>query len=252
MGKPLLFVVALPWEKRAIARQLKTSSAGRSGAAELERGVDQHRNIWFLRTGMGPERADRAIRWAAEIVQPHAVISTGCAGSLAAGLAAGDVIAPHDVVDADGRKWPTSPRWRERYERAAAAAGIRAWSGRIATTARVLSGCEEKRRFAERTTAIAVEMEGAAIAAWASAAKIDFAAVRVIVDSLEMAIPMEVLVLSTQAGRVSPLRLLRAIFGRPAIVRELWSLGTAAAKCRRALSAIHRQVWRDLLRDGAS
>jgi len=108
----------------------------------------------------------------------------------------------------------------------------------MATTA------QDKRRLAGG--ALAVEMEAAAIADWAAAVSVPFAAARVILDSAEMPIAPDVAALSTGAGGVSPRRLLGALIRRPSIVRELLAVAAAARTCGRALSDLHRELLRGL------
>ena len=57
-------------------------------------------------------------------------------------------------------------------------------------------------------------MEGAALAEWAQAAGIEFAAARVILDPVETSLPPEIPGITTDAVSLSPV-LLRAIGRRP-------------------------------------
>ena len=242
MEPQLLVVVALGWENVAIARQIKAFSIANQGSAKLLRGRPPHGRVSILQTGMGPQRARAAIAWAAEIVRPATVLSTGCAGSLSVDLAAGDVVIANEVLDAGGSARATSPRWRDRYEQAAVNAKLRPWRGRMLTTSEIQAGSLEKRRLGERTLALAVDMEGAAIAEWASVAGVEFAAARVILDPLEMAVSREIAAATTEDGGISAPRILSAVARKPGLVRELAALGAAAAKCRRALAAVHREL----------
>jgi nucleoside phosphorylase len=250
MEHGILLVVALGWETAAIAREINAFPFRRSDSARLLRGNERHRGLWILQTGMGPERASKAIRWAAEAVRPTVVLSTGCAGSLAAGPRSGDVVVAEEIVSARGSAIATNAAWRERYRRAAVDARLRVWESRMLTTSRMLSGSEEKRRLGEEANARAVEMEGAALAEWTRAAGIEFAAARVILDPVETSLPAEISGITTDADRPSPRSLLRAIGRRPALILELARLAAATLKCRRALAAVHRELIRGLSHDG--
>jgi len=250
MERGILFVVALGWERAAIAREIDVLPFGRKDGARMLRGNERHRGLWILQTGMGPERARAAIRWAAEVVRPTVVLSTGCAGSLAAGPRSGDVVVAEEIVSARGSAIATNAAWRERYRRAAVDARLPVWESRMLTTSRMLLGSEEKRRLGEEANARAVEMEGAALAEWARAAGIEFAAARVILDPVDTSLPAEIPGITTDAGSPSPRLLLRAIGRRPALILELGRLAAATLKCRRALAAIHRELIRGLSHDG--
>jgi adenosylhomocysteine nucleosidase len=250
MESGILFVVALGWERAAIAREIGARPFRHNDGAALARGKENHRGLWILQTGMGPERAIAAMRWAAETVRPVIVLSTGCAGALTADTASGDIVVAEEVVGTQGSTSATNAGWRERYRRAAAEAGLRVWAGRIVTTSRMLLDAEEKRRFGEQVNALAVEMEGAAIADWSRAAGIEFAAARAIVDPLEPSLPAEIPLIATEAGRLSPRRLIRAFVRRPALIPDLVRVGAATARCRRALAAVHRELIKGLAKDG--
>jgi adenosylhomocysteine nucleosidase len=250
MESGILLVVALAWERATIAREIDALPFSHNDSATLLRGRGRHRGLWILQTGMGSERAIGAIRWAAEAVRPTIVLSTGCAGALAAGPRSGDIVLAEEIVDARGSASTTNAVWRERYRAAAVAAGLRVWAGRMVTTSRMLSGADEKRRLGERVNALAVEMEGAAIADWTRAAGVEFAAARVILDPAEPSLPAEITLITGGAGRLSPRSLIRAISRRPALVPELVRLAAAAVRCRRALITVHRELIRGLAQDG--
>lgn len=250
MESGILFVVALAWERTAIAREMDALPFRRNDVAALLRGKDGHRGLWILQTGMGPERATAAMRWVAEALRPTIVVSTGCAGALTMELGNGDVVVAEEIVGVLGNARTTNAAWRERYRAAAVEAGLRVWAGRICTSSRMLLGVEEKRRLGEQLNALAVEMEGTAIADWCRAAGIDFAAARTILDPLEPSLPAEISLIATGSGRPSPRSLIRAIGRRPALLPELIRLAAAGVKCRRALAAVHRALIKGLSREG--
>jgi adenosylhomocysteine nucleosidase len=250
MEAGILFVVALGWERTVIAREIDALPFSRKDGATLMRGKGRHQGLWILQTGMGPERATAAMGWVAQAVRPTIVLSTGCAGALTADAGSGDLVVAEEIVGFHGNASMTNPVWRERYRAAAVEAGLRVWAGRSVTTARMLLGAEEKRRLGEQVNALAVEMEGAAIADWSRAAGVEFAAARAILDALEPSIPAEISLIATDDGRPSPRSLIRAIGRRPALIPELLRLAGATVRCRRALAVVHRQLIKGLARDG--
>lgn len=249
MNAPLLFVAALDWEAEQVVRQIASPAVSASGAARLWRGRRGEREIAVLRSGIGSERAVAALAWAAPAVRPAVVLSTGCGGGLADPLATGDVVVADEVVSGDGSCWPTSAGWRARYARAAERAGARVFAGRLLTSAEVLAGPGGKRAAAERARALAVDMEGAALAERAARLGVEFAAARVILDPVTASIPGELLPAVDESGRPSLRRLLSLILRRPGVAFDLWTLGAAAAACRKVLFAIHRDFLSSLERE---
>lgn len=249
MDTAVLFVAALDWEAKQIVRHVASPAVSVRGLAKLWRGRVGEREIAVLRTGVGPTRAATALTWAAEAVRPAVVLSTGCAGGLVDTLVTGDVLVADEVVGGDGRCWPTGARWCERYVAAAERAGARVFAGRVFTSAQVIDGTAAKRAAAARACALAVDMEGAALAERAAAMGLEFAAARVILDAAATSIPRELIRASGETGRPSARRLLSAVLRRPALVSELWALGCSAAACRRVLCAIHRELALSLARE---
>ena len=220
-----------------------------SGVARLRQAQWGELSLWILRTGVGPERAAGATRWAIDIVRPRAVVSTGCAGALLEGIGTGDVIVADEIVTADGTTRPTNSRWSERYRQAAASAGIGARRGRLFTSTEMLLGPGAKRAVAERTGAIAVDMEAAAVADCGHAAGTEVGVARVILDPLDLSIPSELPAVTTDSGRPSLARLLTAIARRPRLAADLIRVGASVPRCRAALATLHRELRRGLLED---
>ena len=129
-----------------------------------------------LRTGMGPDRARKAVERAA--AHPaRAVAVAGLCGALDAGLRAGDVVVATEIIGSEGR---TACGGTGPLLSALRRAGLRAIAGPIASTGHVVSGAE-RLELARSTGAIAVDMESAWLAR--AAAGRPFAVVRVVVDT---------------------------------------------------------------------
>jgi len=244
----ILFVTALGWEARQVLRHLPAGEPAREGRAVLWRTKGKARAISVLQTGVGPALAARAIGWAGAIVRPEAVVVTGCAGALADDLAPGDVVIADEIVDGrDGQSQPTSARWRERYRAAASAAALRCRQGALYTSESILLSANEKRSLGSGSGAVAVDMETAAIAQWAASEGVELAAARVIIDDATAIVPAELAAITGAGGAPDVRRSMAALGKRPALARELASLGIAMFRCRRALAALHRELFR--LRD---
>ena len=68
-----------------------------------------------METGIGPNRAQRALDWVLAKplfegvpYEPKLVLFAGFAGSLNESLGVGDLVLATDVVDLEGNRWPTT------------------------------------------------------------------------------------------------------------------------------------------------
>lgn len=122
----------------------------------------------------------------------NAIINTGCAGSLSPGLSVGTVVCGSTLLAEEAarvRMYTMSPLLTAALRQAAEAAGLHPLTDTILTSPRPLLTPETKAAAFARCAAVAVEMEGAAIAQVASEASLELASVRVILDDAATAIP---------------------------------------------------------------
>jgi len=196
--------------------------------------------------GIGSDRAARGLQWAAEVVRPTVVAATGCAGALRSGIGVGDVVVADAVVDASGAERATSAEWRERYHRAGLAAGLISHSGRILTSEVMLLDPESKRHAAERSGALAVEMEAAALADSCLTKGVEFCAARVILDAADVHLAPELPTLTNPDGTVCAPAVVRALARRPGLLREFLALRSTLQICKRSLGRLHFQLVRGL------
>lgn len=161
--------------------------------------------VILVQCGVGKVNAARCTQLMIDRYAPSVIVNSGVAGALAEELAVGDVVigtefVQHDVdVSALGyaRGYlctgaePDRPTVffaeKEVVEKLAAAAqsvacGATVLSGRIASGDRFVGAVVEKKEIRSLFGALAVEMEGAAIAQTASCAGVPFAVLRVISD----------------------------------------------------------------------
>jgi adenosylhomocysteine nucleosidase len=245
MERSVLFVAALDWEAATIVPAIDGRVVSRTGTFTLWKGRGGTAPHWLLRVGIGSDRAAQGMRWAMDVVRPTAVASTGCAGALATGIGVGDVVVAEAVVDRAGDR-VTSVEWRERYRSAGEAAGLVARVGRILTSEGILLDPKSKRDAGEASRALAVEMEGAAIADCCAAKGVEFIAARVILDPASTSLAPELPAAMTAEGFVSASAVVRALGRRPGLLRELLALRAAMRACGRALGHLHRELIRGL------
>ncbi|MFF4739541.1 1-hydroxy-2-methyl-2-butenyl 4-diphosphate reductase [Streptomyces sp. NPDC001262] len=189
---PLLIACALGIERLALR-------GGTGGAAGP---------VTVLRTGMGPQAADRAVTRALAEGGPlreAAVIATGFCAGLAPGMHPGDLVVADETRDGEGR---TECLGSEILAKEL----VRAVPGRVIHTG-PLVGSDHVVRGAERaglhaSGALAVDMESAAtLRSAVRTGPRPVAAVRVVVDAPEH----ELVRIGTLRGGISAFRVLRTV-----------------------------------------
>jgi adenosylhomocysteine nucleosidase len=200
--------------------------------------------VLVLETGLGPDAAARALDWLlAEPLfdnlryRPKVVLAAGFSGSLEETLAVGDIVLATDVADMEGASWPATwpaplppGEWRPPLHR-----------GRLLSTPRLIGTPEEKRALGKQHTAVAVDMETAAIAHRCTQRAVPFGCVRAISDALSAPLSAQLAGLLGGA-RVSALRLVMLTARHPGLVGEMARLARdtrlAAAQLAQALGEI--------------
>jgi hypothetical protein len=185
--------------------------AGHLGLERLRQSAWPHFGAGALEIACVGLRASQLPARAPELGPFDVVISAGACGALAPGLAAGELVVPEVVVDAAGRRWPTTS-----LRRVAAA-------GTLLTVAEVVETSAQKSRLWLETGARAVDMESAHILGWAAA--------RGVSDGAERGVPAALAASVRDDGRVRPLRAVTAALARGAAFADLLQLraGTEAA-----------------------
>lgn len=168
------------------------------------------------------EASRRALTGAAS-----ALISLGLAGGLDPALHPGDVIVPEAVLTG-GRLFRSDPALGE------ALGGMT--PHRIFGAASVVADVRSKQRLRSETAAAAVDLESGAVATLATERGLPFAALRVICDPAERALPSAALVSLNQRGAISIFRVLGSLLAHPAQLPALLALTHDAAVARRALA----------------
>lgn len=215
-------LAALPWECATLRNCLQHVTRWRpDGRWAAWVGEAGKQSVGVVQCGMGPVRAE----FAAEAVLRHepvtALLSFGCAGGLSPELRPGTLIVAKRVLDAvSGAATFPAETLRDGLVAAARAAELPVEQGSVVSTARPLLTQAEKEQAARSFSAVAVDMESAAIAAVAERHHIPFACVRAVLDPVEVALPADGLV-DPEGGRPRAGALLRMLLRRPAAAYEL-------------------------------
>jgi adenosylhomocysteine nucleosidase len=186
------------------------------------------RPLLVFETGIGSSAMAPLLRWLFEQPgRPERIVSAGFSGALQPGLSIGDLIWAEELVDHEGKHWPT-----------AAAAGVApgtAKAGRLLTMPELVGAVEQKRLLGEQFRALAVDMETAEIGRLCHDHGVPLACLRVISDDWTTPLSPQ-LVEVLRHGRVAPVRLLGALLRKPALLGELWNLGRQTHLAARQLA----------------
>ena len=207
----VLVLTALDIEARGLARHLGLPPVPGARLPHFGNGM-----LELAAVGLRAARlAERAVNWRARDL----VISAGVCGALAPALSVGALVVPTVVLGPDGGRWPT-----------ASVPGLAA-NGALLTVGDVVESGAQKARLWMESGALAVDMESAAILAWARERGTPAAVVRAVADDAERGIPAALAAAVRDDGRVRPLRAVSAALSRATALGDLLELraGTAAA-----------------------
>ena len=206
----LLVLTGVDVEARGLARHLGLAAVGTAFPRFAGAGLE------IAAVGVG------AGHLAGRLASPKPatlVVSAGACGALAPELAVGGLVVPETVLAAGGGRHAT-----------AALAGL-VRHGTLVSTDRVIEDAAAKSRLWLETGALAVDMESAAIMAWAAAHGAPAIVVRGVSDAAGRGVPADLARVVQDDGRVSPLRAVSAVLARPGALADAMALraGTAAA-----------------------
>jgi adenosylhomocysteine nucleosidase len=194
----IIILTATRVELNAVGRVLpRVGSIKWLGHAGLE-SHDASTHVLIIQTGIGPDKARSVTRKILEKDAWDVVISTGFAGALNSSLIGSLVIGQEVLImeqsgdflsDWQSQSIECHPGWVK------ASLGMQdripLQCGRFVTTDRVLTQASQKRLLWERTQALAVDMESAAIGQVAKQNGLPFLIVRSISDGINEDLPVD-------------------------------------------------------------
>lgn len=218
-------VCAVPMELSQFLGRCERPRSYTDAGFTFRGGVYDGIRIAVVESGVGMVKAERATRALLSTHSPTWVLSAGFAGALQPQLKVGDIIAVNDLVDDAGRdmhidlKMPADPA-RHLYV------------GKLTTVGKIVRTVAEKHALAEKTGALAVDMETIAVAHVCQELRKKFLAFRVISDDLSADLPPEVMSIFGDTGAVRFGAVIGSLWKRPSSMTDLWRLrqqATAAA-----------------------
>jgi hopanoid-associated phosphorylase len=162
------------------------------------------------------------------------VISFGVAGGLDPALKSGDVVVATEVLDGDTR-WLAGLALNEQQIASAALGRRRVVRGGLAGVEQVIAARAGKAALWSETGAAAVDMESHIAAAYAAENGLPFAALRVISDPANRALPALAMNAIKPNGDIDLRKVLRGIARNPMTLRALVSTGIDFNRALRSL-----------------
>ena len=164
------------------------------------------------------------------------VISFGIAGGLHPDLEPGDLVLGASVIHED-MAWEACENLNATLRRSLSARELRVIEGRWPASTKSSRRLAARRRCANSSGAIAVDMESHVAARWAAENDLPFTIVRVVSDPAHRALPAIAADALKPDGGVDVLRVLRGLAKAP---RQLGALASAGRDARAAFAALGR------------
>ena len=232
-------VCALPLELSEFLGRCKKVKTYTGGRFTFRGGLYGKIRIAVVESGLGPSRAERATVALLDAHQPKWIVSTGFCGALIPSLKIGEIVVANEVTNLQGDTLKIDVGMTTDPSRGLAV-------GRTLTVEKMVRKISEKQAFAEKTGAIAVDMETYAIASLCRERKERFLAVRAVSDDLSADLPDEVLSLVGETGAVRIGAVIGALWKRPGSYKDMWHLRENAMLCADRLSKFLDGVVRQL------
>jgi len=197
--------------------------------------------IVLVRSGMGRDRARRALVEVAERYDLKEIISIGYAGALDPSLEVGDLVVADKIIEMD------SSRSDEDMKSYSLNKEILNTTGEIhrkilLTVDRVAATPQEKKKLREKYSAVAVDMETSALAEEAKARNLSFISVRAITDTADQEL-IDCSYLVEEDGEVSKLKAGWHVLTHPGDMKGMIELGQHAKIATANLTEFLRQYF---------
>ncbi len=220
MEKRIAVIGAIKDEIAGIKKEMRITDTLRWPTGNAFAGTWRGVPIVLVRSGMGCDRARRALAEIAERYDLKEIISIGYAGALDPSLKVGDVVVADRVVyyetlksySLDGEFLGTMPKARR---------------GTLLTVGRVAATPQEKKALREKYSAVAVDMETFALAEETQARNLPFASVRAITDTADQEL-IDCGHLVADDGEVSKLKAGWHVLTHPGDLKGMIDLGQHA------------------------
>ena len=220
MEKRIAIIGAIKDEIAGIKNRMRITYTRRWPTGNAFVGEWQGRPIVLIRSGMGCDRARRALAEIAEKFELEQVISIGYAGALDPALKVGDLVVADQVVYCETLKSYS-------LDKELLSGMPKAHRGTLLTVDRVTATPQEKKSLREKFSAVAVDMETFALATEAETHHLPLISVRAITDTADQEL-IDCSHLVADDGDVSKLKAGWHILTHPGDLKGMIDLGQHA------------------------
>ena len=247
MKKTIGIVAALPAEARSLAGQPCRQESG--GFLYCRTVLKVETDLMVVQSGMGMKNAFSAALWLSE----KGVAALGCfgvSGGLNPRLKTGDMVFADAVFEEQDDEfsliWKKYGSHFEETFKCIAAKGLPIQRGPIITARKPVLDTAGKRALFDRTNALAVDMETAAVVRAANQSGLSFFAIRSICDPADVFVPEALFQCVDEKGAPRLFHLLWRIIQKPSLIFNLVSMKrnfdaalTGAAHVRHCLAEMN-------------
>lgn len=243
MSGTICIIGALKEEIAVIRRSMKVESSFRLGTAHAFSGSWLGHRLVLIRSGIGKPRARSALSQVCDQFPLSLALSIGYAGGLDPALRAGDLVVADSVLELEpasskGNSAPVSEVSLDAslVDRAMQLRpGVKTHRGKLITVDEAVCKPEDKRALARRCSALAVEMETAALLRLAKEKNLPFLSVRSISDTADQEL-IDFSACIDDSGEVSKVKAGWHILTHPGSVAKVRDLRACTQKAARNLA----------------
>ena len=207
-----------------------------NGKLNIGSPIEIQKDIFLCLSGMGYESASNAARKCLEI-KVDALISWGVAGAIESSLNSGDLIFAESIIG-QHKTYQTTTEWNKKLLAYFQKNSTSVISGDIASSKEICASVTDKKLLLDKTGAIAVDMESAAIAEIAKNNNLDFIVIRTIADKAATTIPEAVLNHTDNLGKPEILKFMLSCMSKPAQISDIAKLAKSYKMALKTLSNI--------------
>ena len=231
-----MIIAALKDEVREIKARMSLDCVIHFKPVTLYRGRLFNKNVDLLVTGIGADRMEKGLKEALALAAPQALLLVGYAGGASPLAAQGSLILAKEIVDAkSGEHFKSDVEFLDKASRLSKENQFNYKIGNIVTVDRVISNPHEKADLGATYSAIALEMEGAAVAREAGRREIPFLVAKAIFDPLEMTLPAFQDCVGP-VGEIKPTKLMERVFKNPKEMMQLPKMQYLASQARNTIT----------------
>ena len=197
--------------------------------------VEIQQDVFLCLSGIGHESALIAAKKLTAL-KVNALISWGVAGAIDKSVNSGDIILANSIAN-ESNRYSTSENWLSRVSEHLRSTRMVSIGG-IASSKEICASTTDKLHLLQKTGALAVDMESAAIAETATANNLDLLVIRTISDDAGTVIPEAILKHTNNLGQPRIFNFMLSCIMNPNQIRKIFSLASGYKKGLASLSEI--------------